>query len=76
MTNKKEDLEERTTTIGHIVTDQGNGGPHCDNCYQSLDVDRVFAKIGSGERYTHCPGCGYRFVGHSEPWINQGGSDF
>jgi uncharacterized CHY-type Zn-finger protein len=64
----EENLEEKTTKIVHLITDMGNGGAHCGNCYELLEHSRYHS-------YAHCPKCSYKFIGY-ETFLNSGGSDF
>lgn len=54
-----------------IITDMGNGGAYCSNCGQDLDHGDPFITIPN-----HCPKCKEPLTERSEPYINQGGSDF
>lgn len=68
MVDKIEPLEERIATREHSVTDQGNGGSYCSNCYYDFGSD-------PSKHYETCPGCNYKIV-EGGIYINRGGSDF
>ncbi|MFH1065635.1 MAG: hypothetical protein V1734_03985 [Nanoarchaeota archaeon] len=66
----KENLEKKTATREHIVTDMGNGMAYCSNCEYNLGSDPIeIYKIKI------CPGCGYTLY-EGGIYINRGGSDF
>lgn len=64
---------DKQARIEAIVTDQGNGSSYCSLCGQNLDYGDPRKCPNIGER---CPKCNAIFIGHGEPYINWGGSDY